>query len=207
MADNQSTEFLVLRTTRVGDSKIIANGVTPSSGRLSFMVYGSGSGRRGGVEFGLFRLLQVTYLDNGRELKRCETVEVLADYGGVSRVYERYSAGCWLSRFGLANMLPGLGCPYLFQAMKIGFERLSSGDLLPEAIVTGVILVYLREGGWLSDYEDSPETARQIQALLEMALGGEAPRLTDGNWRELHEWTRALLRLNEECVIPDECGG
>ena len=91
-----------------------------------------------------------------------------------------------------------------FESVRIALERLAAQSALPAAVITGVVLVYLREGGWLSDYDDSPQTARQIQILLEMALGGDIPRLAKDNWEQLHQWALALLRMNDECIMPGE---
>ena len=196
------TDFIVLRKTQYGDSKLIVNGLTPT-GRLSFIVYGAiGSGKRGGLVFELFRHLHVSYAETDRELQKCKDAEILADYSSLVRDFDSYSAACWLSQFSLANMPSGLDCQCFFESIRIGLERLANQTTLPAAIVTGIVLVYLREGGWLSDYEDSPQSARQIQILLDMALGGDIPRLAKDNWEALHKWTLDLLSLNDGCIMP-----
>ncbi|MBO7534106.1 MAG: recombination protein O N-terminal domain-containing protein, partial [Victivallales bacterium] len=49
----QETDFIVLRTTRYGEGKLIVNGLTPS-GRLSFIAFGAvGGGKKGGLDFEL----------------------------------------------------------------------------------------------------------------------------------------------------------
>jgi hypothetical protein len=37
-----------------------------------------------------------------------------------------------------------------------------------------------------------------------MALGGDIPRLAKDNWEQLHQWALALLRMNDECIMPGE---
>ena len=200
----QETDFIVLRTTRYGEGKLIVNGLTPS-GRLSFIAFGAvGGGKKGGLDFELFRLLHVSYQETERELQKCNDTAIIADYGGLAHHFDSYSAACWLSQFSLANMPSGLDCRYFFESVRIALERLAAQSALPAAVITGVVLVYLREGGWLSDYDDSPQTARQIQILLEMALGGDIPRLAKDNWEQLHQWALALLRMNDECIMPGE---
>ena len=200
----QETDFIVLRTTRYGEGKLIVNGLTPS-GRLSFIAFGAiGDGKKGGLDFELFRLLHVSYQETDRELQKFQQASILADYGALARHFDGYSAACWLSQFSLANMPSGIDCRYFFESIRVGLERLADQTALPCAIITSIILVYLREGGWLSDYEDSPQTARQIQILLEMALGGDMPRLAKDNWEQLHQWALTLLRMNDECIMPGE---
>ena len=76
MADNQSTEFLVLRTTRVGDSKIIANGA-PSSGRMSFWSMG--------VEYVVAVLSWLVSLASSDVSGQWAKVEAMRDCRGFSR--------------------------------------------------------------------------------------------------------------------------
>ena len=198
----QETDFIVLRKTQYGDSKLIINGLTPT-GRLSFIVYGAvGSGRHGGLVFERFRLLRVSYAETDHELQKCKEAETLADYSSLVHDFDAYSAACWLSQFSLANMPPALDCQCFFESIKIGLGRLANQVALPSTVITGIGLVYLREGGWLSDYEDSPQSARQIQILLDMALGGDIPRLAKDNWEALRQWTLSLLSLNDGCVMP-----
>ena len=139
--NNRETDFIVLRTTRYSEGKLIVNGLTPN-GRLSFITYGAGDGKRGGLTFGLFRLLHVVYEESDRDLQKYSQADVLADYGAVAQDFDNYSAACWLSQFSLANMPSGLDCVYYFESLKIALERLSAKSILPAAALTGIILVF-----------------------------------------------------------------
>ncbi|MBR5840045.1 MAG: recombination protein O N-terminal domain-containing protein, partial [Victivallales bacterium] len=84
----QETDFIVLRTTRYGEGKLIVNGLTPS-GRLSFIVYGAvGGGKKGGLDFELFRLLHVSYQETDRDLQKCSQATVVADYAALARHFD-----------------------------------------------------------------------------------------------------------------------
>ena len=78
----QETDFIVLRTTRYGEGKLIVNGLTPS-GRLSFIVYGAvGGGKKGGLDFELFRLLHVS-TDKRKQCNLEKNLDLLIDRSGV----------------------------------------------------------------------------------------------------------------------------
>jgi recombinational DNA repair protein (RecF pathway) len=201
--DAVEIDFLVLRVTQYGENSLIAAGVSPEQGRLSFMVHGGrGSGRRGVSPFRLFSRLHLVYTPSTRELQKCTSAELVGDYGGVSQDYGRYACACWLSQFSLANVLPGLSLEYYFRSLAVGLERLSANRSVPTAaVLTGILLVYMQENGFLPQMEGDPKGQSQCQLLLQMALGGDIPALQEQNWLALRDWTIGLLRQTD-CIVP-----
>ncbi len=204
------TRFLVLRLTPYSDTSVIVAGLTPDLGQVHFLV--RGAKRLGPKRFpllDLFRILQVNYRDTGGELQRLGNADLLADHSGVARQLLAFQTAGWLARFALANAPAGLGQEDLFQALSVGFGRLAGmtpkADLaaLTDAVVVGVLLTYLQEGGWLAEHDHDQRAARQCQCLLAMATGQAAPPpLTAANWHDLRRWAVGLARA-AECVLPD----
>ena len=201
--DAIETDYLVLRVTQYGENSLIAAGISPEQGKLSFVVHGGrGSGRRGVSPFRLFSRLHLVYTPSTRELQKCTSAELVRDYSGVSHDYGRYACACWLCQFSLANVLPGLALEYYFQSLAVAFERLSANSNVPTAaIVTGVLLVYMQENGFLPQMEGDTKRQSQCQLLFQMALGGDVPALQDQNWLALRDWAIGLLRQTD-CIVP-----
>ena len=197
------TAFLVLRLTQYGENSLIATGISPEQGKLTFMVHGGrGSGRRGVSPFRLFGRLAVTYTPSNREMQHCTIVELLEDNGDVSHDYARYACACWLCQFSLANVLPGMALEYYFKSLSVAFTRLAKNNQVPTAaVVTGVLLVYKQENGLLPSMEGDTRRQSQCQLLLQMALGGDIPALQEQNWLALRDWTISLLRQTD-CIVP-----
>jgi recombinational DNA repair protein (RecF pathway) len=204
------TRFLVLRLTPYSDTSLIVAGLTPEQGQVHFLV--RGAKRLGPKRFpllDLFRVLQVSYRDTGAEMHRLGGADLVADHAGVARHLTAFQAAGWLARFALANAPAGLGQEALFEALCVGFARLAGltpaddAAALADAVVVGVVLAYLQEGGWLAEHGCDERAARQCQCLLAMAAGRAAPpRLAAANWRELRRWAVGLAQA-AECQIPD----
>ena len=75
--------------------------------------------------------------------------------------------------------------------------RLAEKRIPPEAVLVGVGLAMLREGGWLAPKYMNPDEAPRCELLLRMAAGGDTPALTENNWKELWQWTLARLAAAE----------
>lgn len=204
------TRFLVLRLTPYSDTSLIVAGLTPGLGQVHFLV--RGAKRLGPKHFpllDLFRVLQVSYRDSGAELQRLAGADLLADHSGVARHLTAFQTAGWLARFALANAPAGLGQEALFEALCVGLGRLAgrtaAADAAPlaDAVVVGVLLAYLQDGGWLGAAHHDAREAGQCQRLLAMAAGrAEPPRLTAANWHDLRGWAIGLAR-NAECHLPE----
>jgi recombinational DNA repair protein (RecF pathway) len=203
------TRFLVLRLTPFSDSSLVAAGVSPGLGQLRFLV--RGARRLGPRQFpllDLFRVLRVTFRDASGELHRLASADLVADYGCLAQSFPAFQAAGWLARFALANVPAGLEHEALFAALCLGLERLAGGgpggnaQALADSVVTGVLLTYLQEGGWLAEQERNGRAAAQCRALLEMAAGRcPPPRLTATNWQDLRHWALGLAQA-AECELP-----
>ena len=205
MSDAIETEYLVLRKVPFGEGDLIVNGITPGQGKVAFLIYHAlDSGKRRFPHFDLFRCLQVRYAPGKNELQKCQDSGLLEDFSGVSADYGNFQAACWLARFALDNVLPGVPHEHFFRASCNACRALAARALPPAAILSGACLVYLYEAGWLSDYQDSPQTVQQCQRLIDMAMGeAEAPALTERNWQDIFAWCKGLL-LQSDCAVPQD---
>jgi recombinational DNA repair protein (RecF pathway) len=203
------TRFLVLRLTPYSDTSLVAAGISPDQGQLRFLV--RGARRLGPRQFpvlDLFRVLQVSFRNTAAELHRLASADLVADYGRLAQSFPAFQAAEWLARFALGNVLPGVGHEALFGAFCIGLGRLAeagpdqAAQAQADSVVTGTVLTYLQEGGWLAEHDRDDRTARQCRTLLEMAAGRcPPPRLTAANWRNLRHWALGLARA-AECEVP-----
>jgi recombinational DNA repair protein (RecF pathway) len=204
------TRFLVLRLTPYSDSSVVVAGLTPDLGQVHFLVRGAKLlGPKHFPMLDLFRVLQIRYRDTGAELLRLAGAELVADHSGVARHLPGFQTAGWLARFALANAPAGLAQRALFDALCIGLDRLAAlspdddAGARADSVVVGVLLAYLRDGGWLAEAGHDERAARQCQRLLAMAMGeSPPPRLTAANWHDLRRWAVGLAQA-AECLLPD----
>lgn len=204
------TPFLILRKTPFSDTSMVVAGIAPEHGQLHFMVRGARRlGRREFPLVDLFRVLDVCYRPGRSDLLHWQQAELVSDFSGVARHPSTFAGACWLARFALENLLPGAAHPRFFAALTNALARLAHAGVsaaapsVADALIAGVGLVYLDEGGLLADYESDVQAARQCRILLDMAAGGPMPRLTPENWAGLRAWMLVLLR-ETECAVPGE---
>ena len=197
-----TTDFLVLRCVPTGYGATVVTGLSPDQGQLAFIIREGNAARRNMPPFDLFRLMRVGYFPEDKELQQCHEAECLQTFSGLTADYMRYQGACWLARLALLNSVPALPHSGFFAAMCVALRRLAEEQKTPvDAVSVGVCMAFLYEGGWLEGYTESPQTFRQCEILLDMAMGGPVPALTEENWRELLSWALALLE-QAECRLP-----
>lgn len=205
------TEFMILRKTPYSDTSLVVAGISPDCGQIHFLVRGARRvGKRQFPLVDLFRVLHVKFRETDRELHTWRSADLAMDFAMLARDLEALQAAGWLSRFALANLLPGMKHPRFFKAMTTALQRLAASSTdadarsnLRHAAIVGTCLVYLDEGGLLPDQGGNARTERQCQDLLRMAIG-ETPtlRLDAGTWEKLYTWIVALLHY-AECSVPE----
>ena len=199
----QETELLVLRKTQYSERALIFEGVSPEYGRLGLMVHGGAGGiGRAFPELEVFRMVRLSFRQGRGQLSQVvEIQELLEDFGGVSGNYASFQAASWLASFSLLNIMPMLGHPHFQNALTVAFRRLASGELMPEAVLTGACLAFVFEEGWLSSVMQDEEAASRCRRLLEMGAGLEPPLLSEDCWRAQFQWVHGMLLANE-CRLP-----
>lgn len=201
-ANESESTFLVLRKTPYQSSSLIVSGLSPELGQMGFFIRVPGlKSKKAFSSFDLFQLLRVNFRKGKGELFYCEEAECLADYSALASSYENFQAACWMAKFALGNVLPGLSHPRFFAAMLVALRRLSSREQSPAAVLTGLSLTWLEEAGCLNSITFSAAEMAQCQFLLQMAAGGDMPVLEEENWQQLWLWSFSQLRLCE-CHIP-----
>ena len=188
------TEILILRKTPYQDSRTIFSGISPQYGRVTAMLRIPQGGSRSNYRHGdIFQQWSMTFNQNSAEVVTCSRWELLREFSAVAARPDAFEAACWMARFVLTNTVAGAPLPELYRAVYVALTRLAEGRIPPEAVLTGVGLTYLREGGWLAPEYMSPDEAPRCELLLRMAAGGDTPALTADNWKELWQWTLARL--------------
>ena len=203
MHETVETDFIALRKIPYNDHAMIFSGISPDYGRIGFMVPGAQAGlRRAFPDLELFRLLHLEFAFGNGELGHIKTVELLESFDALTANYPRYEAANWISAFCSLNLMPMIPHPHFANAVEVGLRRLASGELPPEAILTGIALSFVFEEGWLSSSIQTEAASRQCRLILEMAAGNPAPQLSDESWRQQFDWSRNLL-LYHECRLPE----
>lgn len=205
------SDVIVLRKTPYSDTSLIVAGLTPERGQIHFLIRGGRRiSRKQFPVVDLFRLLSVDYREGRGELCNLGGAELVEDYSGVAHSVRCYRAASWLGAFSLRNILSGMEHPSYFSALRIGLGRLSSmalsgnvSESAVRAVVVGLCVVYLEEGGWLDVSDGAGSVGERCRALLAMALGaGPAPRLTAESWDGLLRWVFGCVR-EADCDVPD----
>lgn len=196
------SQFLVLQKTPYQGSSLIVSGLSPTLGQMAFFVrLPSQKSKKVFAYFDLFRLLRVNYRKGKGELFFCEEGECISDFSMLASSYENFQAACWMAKFALANVLPGISQPRFFRGMLVALQRLSLQQQSPAAILTGFALTWLEEAGCFDSTTLSSAEMAQCKILLQMAAGGDMPALTEDNWQQLWLWSYAQLKQCE-CHTP-----
>lgn len=204
MTEPVTTDFLVLRRTPYGDSRLIVAGISPDQGQISLIVPRPLPGSKSNFpHLDLFRLVCLNYRPASGKLCQCLDAELVQDFSALSHNYTAFAAACWLAKFTLANVLPATSHPHYFLALTVGLERLTKPGCLPELALTGATIAFLFEEGWLDSANQSEQEREQSRQLLMMSTGATPPRLTDNSWTQLFDWTCQMLR-QAECSLPDK---
>ncbi|MDX9980921.1 MAG: recombination protein O N-terminal domain-containing protein [Lentisphaeria bacterium] len=201
-----TTDYLVLRKTPYAETSLIVAGLTPDHGQVHLILKGARRlGKRSFPALDLFRLVRVSYREGKGEMHNPSEVEPVEDFGALASRVGLYRAAGELARFVLANVLPGVAHPAVFQALRVALARFAAAEAEPPGLADSahvcLHLAYLHEGGWLAAQFDE-RARRQCAQLLDMALGGTPLALRPETWRELRRWTESLLR-QAEFQIPE----
>ena len=203
MPETVETDFIALRKIPYQDHAMIFSGISPDYGRIGFLVPGAQAGfKRAFPELELFRLLHLECTFGNGELGHLKKAELIESFDALSADYARYEAANWISVFCTLNLMPMAPHPHFANAIEVGLRRLANGNLLPEAVLTGIALSFIFEEGWLASSMQTEEGSTQCRILLEMAAGNPAPALSDDSWRQQFDWVRSLL-LYHECRLPE----
>lgn len=198
-ADNH-TDFIILRKTPYLGGNTIVSGLAPQLGHAGFFLRPTASRKKPFTEFDLFRHVHILYRRGQGELLYCEAVEPRAAFDHLAHDYHAFQTACWLASFIIDNTIHGVPQPRLFNALLVALTRLAEPRPNHHAVLTGIALLYLDEGGWLDRTAFSSQEQAQCQFLINMAAGGDKPGLTPENWQNLWLWTWNLL-LQADCRL------
>jgi len=202
MSESLATDFVVLRKTPYGDSRLIVAGISPDQGQLAFIVPNPLPGSKSGFpHLDLFRWVKIAYRPSSGKLHHCQDADLVQDFSGLTRNYPSFQAACWIAQFTLANVQPETTPEHYFHALTVALRRLAEPNAQPDPVLTGVAVAFLFEEGWLDGYQQSDQLMEQCKQLLLMSAGAPPPKLTPPCWSQLFAWTCQLL-AQSDCTVP-----
>ncbi|HQL86197.1 MAG: hypothetical protein GX574_03435 [Lentisphaerae bacterium] len=202
MTESLATDFIVLRKTPYGTSRLIVAGISPTQGQLAFITPNPLPGSKSNFpHLDLFRWVKIVYRPSTGKLQRCQDADLIQDFSGLTKNYPSFQAACWIAQFTLANVLPETTHEHYFHALTVALERLADSNTQPEPVLTGIAVAFLFEEGWLDGYQQSDQQMEQCKQLLLMSAGAPPPKLTPQCWSQLFDWACQLL-LRAECIVP-----
>jgi len=194
-----STQFIILRKTKYGESSLIISTLSLEYGKLDFIVQGAKKlGSKSFPVIDLFREVkgECRLKENG--LNKLRSYELVENYDGVVVIPENYIAACSIAKFITANTHPLVAMPILYRASKNALSKLSAGS---SGIPWGTLikLVFLYEQGLLPDVlsgkdnkESEDDKQKLLRDLLELACGDDSINVDCSYWPLFTPWINSL---------------
>ncbi len=198
---NAVAKIVVLRKTRYQESGLIVASISPSAGRLDFLVRGAQKvGGKKYPEIDLFRELEVRYRDKDHGLLTPLSIELIESNDAIAGNVGAFMRMGKLAAFLLRNSHPHVPCPTVYAALRRALASHLQPQTMERPWESLVRLVYLDENGLLSgslahgDGEADDESRREaLTRLIGFAVSGEnEPAFSSRFWRRLSEWVDAL---------------
>jgi len=200
------TEYLILRKTPYKESSLIVSGISPSFGKIDFIVRGAKKISKTKLPFvDIFREINVEFDTHRDGLKNIFSAELLSHFDNIASFSSNYQEACVIASFLLRNTHFMIECPFVYNTMKNALVNLSSDKnafLLWPSLVK---LVFLSENGLLPDNlsnSNSSENEKKRRVMLEKlfsAAAGETspPELSLKYINRLSDWIDNLCRYND----------
>lgn len=197
------TEYIILRRTPFRESSLIVSGLSPSFGRLDFLLKGAlGQGTKKFPYAGLFRELSVEFKDPGAEssLLYMKSHDPLSCFDGIANYPENYIALCEYAKFLLKHIRPMLEMPDTYCALKNALKRLSGKNGNPFDLASAQ-LIFLQESGLVPEVPAEDAKRRSaLQQILNYALNPDmmTPDFSDEYRKQLVQWIHSLCKYADE---------
>lgn len=192
---NVRSKIILLRKTPYGESSVIAACLSPTAGRVDFML--KGAKRMGSKKFpvaDLFRELAAEWNERGNStLHTPHSLELVEAFDKIANSPTAYITACSLCGMALRSSTPGTPCPALYAAIRTAFKRLEEKALPAEtAFLAGIVNLY--EHGVLPA-PPVPDGSALVSKLVAAGQGlAPPPRLDDKIFASLSSWADALLK-------------
>lgn len=191
-----STEFIVLRKTAYQESSLIISGLSPSAGKIDFILKGARRiSKNAFPEIDYFRVFLVSFYDRNKTLIIPTTFELLKTHDALARVPEKFTEAFGIVPFIMRNKHYGVPCPVLYKSLLRYIDSLIKNKRYQQFFVK---LAYLYENGLLPEElayskEDQKRNKNFILLLINHILdGSEFPILTENYYLKLERWINSL---------------
>ncbi len=189
------SKILLLRKTPYGESSVIAACLSPTEGRVDFML--KGAKRVSSKKFpvaDLFRELDAEWNERGNStLHTPRSLELVEAFDSIANSPTAYITACSLCDMTLRSSVPGTSCPALYAGIRTAFQRLANGAPPAETALLAEI-VNLYEHGVLPE-PPLPNGATLAARLVAAGRGIDPiPDLDENTLEALSSWAGALLK-------------
>lgn len=186
------------------ESALIASGISPDYGKVSFVLHGAQKvSEKNFPVADLFRELEIEFNDDGnpKELYTAKSVELLSSFDNIANDSRSFKMAGRIASFLLKNSPPNLPQPYTYDSLRSVLANLAQLDCghdhwTLEQCAVVIKSAYLCENGLL------PETQNEKQNdFLEnlVASGIDNSPLPDCNpkyWSMLNNWLNSLIEFH-----------
>lgn len=195
-----STPYIVLRKTSYMESSLIISGISPTCGKIDFLVKGARKiSKKSSPEVDLFRVFNVQFANRGKSLITPLVIEYARDFDKLATKIEEFGKMLKLVPFILNNTHYAVSCQFLYNALLKHLERVIAPEKSHDWLIK---LAYIHENGLLphnltiSDSLKKEESARKlINCLLNYANGtGGFPKVSEDYLDSFSSW------LNQFCL-------
>ncbi|MBQ9088406.1 MAG: DNA repair protein RecO [Lentisphaeria bacterium] len=199
-----SCQFIMLDRRPYRESALIASGISPDYGKVSFVLHGAQKvSEKNFPVADLFRELEIEFNDDGnpKELYTAKSVELLSSFDNIANDSRSFKMAGRIASFLLKNSPPNLPQPYTYDSLRSVLANLAQLDCghdhwTLEQCAVVIKSAYLCENGLL------PETQNEKQNdFLEnlVASGIDNSPLPDCNpkyWSMLNNWLNSLIEFH-----------
>ncbi len=205
--DLSEVEALVLRKFDYSETSVITAALTRTEGVKRFLIKSARkNSKKSFPQIDLFRHVSIFYKPTLRsELYPVHSAECLTAYDSVASNIYNFKTAKWLCEFVIGNLKDEVQMAMLFDAVKIAFSRLATGEKVHStSIVLSVCFIMLSENGLLPDYSDDKKSKDGIDALNQFALNESAnfPEYSQESWESLSRWMYGFLQKHAGLVVP-----
>ena len=199
-----TTQLLVLEKRPYRESALIARGISPDYGRMSFVIHGAQKiSEKSTPVVDLYRELNIEFKDDvPGDLHNGDRVELLNDFSGVADVSNNYKMAVKIGNFLLRNMPDNVPQPYTYDAAVSVFRHLSAPEeensYRWSLVQCSVVLkcAYLYENGLLPEGA-TPEQNDFLENLVASGIDDSPlPECRPEYWLSLNQWMNSLLEFH-----------
>lgn len=195
-----STQYIVLRKTPYMESSLIVSGISPTHGKIDFLVKGARKiSKKESPEVDLFRIFNVQFADKGKSLITPLVIEYVRNFDKLAIKIEEFGRIVKLAHFILNNIHYAVSCHALYDALIKHMERIIYGEITYDWLIK---LAYIKENGLLphkltiSDSTEYEESAQKfVRFMIDYANGaGVFPKVSNAYLLSFESW------LNNMCL-------